>query len=183
MNRIAKPPRDNIVNISFLIESWEQMVRRQDQRTWRHASSDDTKRASMTDIFRAALEKHLILNSDRFDSYPKLKAAIREYVEQMRHTSDSMDLHEVAGSVDEECGGGWEEVHTAGRAEAKGKAKGKGKSKTPATGHGKSLGSQGGKGPQTGTRGEVDRAYLQYNCTKAKGKGREKKGVYVRSAR
>lgn len=44
------------------------------------------------------LERHLVLNSDRYDIYPKVKSAIRDYVEEMRHKSDPMQVGEVTGA-------------------------------------------------------------------------------------
>lgn len=47
------------------------------------------------DMFLAELERHLVLNSDRYGTYPKAKVAIRGYVGQMRHKSDTMEMDEV----------------------------------------------------------------------------------------
>lgn len=58
------------------------MVRRQDERTGRQALTDDTKRAIVMDMCPPEMERHFVLNSDRYDTYPKLKSAIRDYVEQ-----------------------------------------------------------------------------------------------------
>lgn len=116
-----------ISNVSFLIEKWEETVRRQDERTRRQALNDDTKRAIMMDMCPPELERHLLLNSDRYDTCAKVKAAIRDYGEQMRHKSDPMEVVEMAGDGDDEYDGEWEEVHAVGKDKNKGKGKGKAK--------------------------------------------------------
>lgn len=104
------------------------MVRRQDERTGRQALTDDAKRAIMMDVCLDELKRHLALNYfDRYDTYPKAKSAIRDYVELMRHNSDPMEIDEMAKAAEEEYEGKWEEVHAVGN--AKGKAKGKTKAK------------------------------------------------------
>lgn len=50
MSNILKLPKGNIENTSFLIETWEEMVWRQDERTGRQAPPNDTKQASMMDM-------------------------------------------------------------------------------------------------------------------------------------
>lgn len=44
---------------------------RQDERTGRRALTDETKRAIMMGMCLAELGRHLVLNSDRHDTYPK----------------------------------------------------------------------------------------------------------------
>lgn len=70
MNRILKPPKGRDDNISFMIEPWEDTVRRQDERTGRPALSDDTKRAIMMFMCPAELDRHLVLNPGRRETYP-----------------------------------------------------------------------------------------------------------------
>lgn len=40
----------------------------------------------------AELEKHHVLNSDRCETTPQVKSAIKDYAEQLRHKSDPMDV-------------------------------------------------------------------------------------------
>lgn len=94
-------------------------MRRQDGRTGRQASTDDTKRAIMTDMCPIELERHLVLNSDRYDTYAKVKSAIREYTEHMRHKSGPVEVDEIPQKADAKCDGEWEAVHGAGQAKGK----------------------------------------------------------------
>lgn len=71
MSKILRPPKGKVDNVSFLIEQWEEMVRKQDGRTGRQALTDDTKRAIMMKLCPPELERHLVLNSDRYDAHPK----------------------------------------------------------------------------------------------------------------
>lgn len=41
----------------------------------------------------------------RYDTYPKVKSAIRDNAEQMRHKSDPMEVDEMAHAADEEYDG------------------------------------------------------------------------------
>lgn len=89
----------------------------------------------MMDMCPPKEERRLLLNSDRYDTYPKVNAAIRDCVDQMRHRSDEsdpMDAGRVAYQVDCEYDGEWEEVQALGN----NKAKGKGKAKVKGTGKG-----------------------------------------------
>lgn len=72
------------------------------------------------------------LNSDRYDTYPTVKAAIKDYVEQMRQNTDIIDAFELSYPADAEHDGEWEEVFTIGNLKGKGKgnATGKGKNTT-----------------------------------------------------
>lgn len=56
----------------------------------------DTKRATTMDVCPAELDNHLILNSVRFDACPKVKAVIRDCMDQMRHKSDPREIDEMA---------------------------------------------------------------------------------------
>lgn len=69
MSKIWTPPKGKTDNLSFPIEEWEEMVRRQDQRTGRQALTDGTKKAIMMDMCPIELERRLVLNSDRHDAY------------------------------------------------------------------------------------------------------------------
>lgn len=60
----------------FLMEKREDILRRQDERTGRQAFTDETKNTIMMDMCPAELERHLILNSDRYDTHPKVKRGI-----------------------------------------------------------------------------------------------------------
>lgn len=44
MSMILKPPKENVEHIAFPVGTWEEMVRRQHERTGRQAITDDTKR-------------------------------------------------------------------------------------------------------------------------------------------
>lgn len=102
MSRILKPPKGKVDHIFFLIGKWEEVVRRQDERTGRQALADDMGRAIMMDTCPAELENHLILNSDRFDKDPKTKFATSDYAEQMRHKSSPIELDEMARFAEED---------------------------------------------------------------------------------
>lgn len=121
--------------------------------------------------------------------YAETKGVIRDYIEQMRHMPDQMELGENAASAQEAGECEWERVQRAASRE-KGKAKGTDKSKAPAEGNDKSADQQGGKGPQTGTRGHEDPDYFPHtghdggekggkamHCTKARGQSRGNNGV------
>lgn len=119
-------------NIDHIVlhEKWEVMVRRQDGRTGGQALADDTKRAMMIDTCPVQLERHLVLNPDRYDTDPKIKSAVREYVEQMRHEADPVDTNKNSYPIEEEHDGEWEQVYTIGDFKGegnKGKSDGKGK--------------------------------------------------------
>lgn len=47
------------------------------------------------------LERQLVLNSDFYGMYPKIKSANRESVEHMRQQSAAMDIDEMAHLADE----------------------------------------------------------------------------------
>lgn len=86
------------------------------------------------DMCPAELEKPFVLNSNRCDTYQKVKAAIRDSVEQMRHKSGSIDVDDVSHPADEEHHNEWEEVFAAGNLKGKGKGKYRGKGKGSAQG-------------------------------------------------
>lgn len=69
------------------LEAWRRLVHRVDP-----ASAQ----AIMMDTCPVELERHLMLNSDRFDMYPKVRPAIRDYIEQVRHQRDPMEVGETA---------------------------------------------------------------------------------------
>lgn len=77
------------------------MVRRQDERTGHHSLTEATERAIMMDTCPTELGRHRVLNSDRYNTYPYVKAAIRDYVEQMRHKSDPMEMDEAVCNADD----------------------------------------------------------------------------------
>lgn len=45
-----------------------------------------------------SLERHVMLKSDRLGTYRKVESSIRDYVEQLRHKSDPMDVGEMTCS-------------------------------------------------------------------------------------
>lgn len=135
--------------------------------------------------------EHWILNSGSFEGYPKVKAAIRDLAEQMRHKSDPMGLDEVAGPEEDEYDGPWEEMHTRGRAkrkrqgdrtwDIKGTREGLWHDDRPA-------GRQGGAERTVGTGGSRTllvqlpcrgkKGHQGMHCGRAKGNGGGKKGAY-----
>lgn len=66
----------------------------EDERTDRPARTDDAKRASMMDMGTFELECHLVLKSDMYDTYLKVKSATRDCV---KHTA--VLLRSAGGSV------------------------------------------------------------------------------------
>lgn len=72
----------------------------------------------MMEMCCVKLERRLVFDSDRHDTYPKVKPAIREYVEKLCHTSDPKELRRRV----EGCLGDAQAVGCA-----RGKAKGKGR--------------------------------------------------------
>lgn len=92
MSRVVKAQKGKVGDISFLIDNLEDMVRCQEDTTGTQAVIDGTKRAIIMDMCPAELDKHLIIRSNRFDLYPKVKTAIRNYAEQMRHKSGPTEL-------------------------------------------------------------------------------------------
>lgn len=98
--------------------------------------TDDTLRAIMMGMCPTELEKQAMLISDRFTTYLKVKAAIRESVEKLRHKPGQMELEDLAPFAGDECEGHCGEEHAAGDAKGEGKAKGKGKTKAPAKRYG-----------------------------------------------
>lgn len=87
-------------------------------------ASDDTK-AIVMDVCTVDLERHLVLNFGRRDPYPKAKSAITDYVEQLCHKPDPMDIYDMMYPASEEHDGEWEYVQAIEY--AKGKAKGAGR--------------------------------------------------------
>lgn len=63
---------------SFLVMRWKEVVRGQDERTGRQAMPDDSQRATMTDMCPADLEQRLVFDSGRFETCPKVEAAIQD---------------------------------------------------------------------------------------------------------
>lgn len=82
MSKTLKPPKGNIETISIFLDQLQEMVCRQDEHTGRQALTDDAKRAIMMDMCPVELERHLMLNSDRCDTYPKAMSGIRDKLEQ-----------------------------------------------------------------------------------------------------
>lgn len=158
MRTILKSPMGTIENSSFLIEKWKDMVRRQDERTGRQALADDTKRTIMMDMCPMELDRHLVPNSGRYVTYPKGKAAVRDYLEQMRDKSDPMEVGEMSDAADEVHEDGWEEVQAVARAH--GKSEGNGKS---AGKDGKGMGKSSGKG-KTWQEDPDKFPYTCHNC-------------------
>lgn len=60
------------------------MIRRQDEQTDRLALTDDASKAIMMDTGPFELQRRLVINFDRHHEHPKLKSAVRGFVEQMQ---------------------------------------------------------------------------------------------------
>lgn len=136
----------------------------------------------MTGMCLVELERHLVLNSDRYDTYPMVKSAIGDYVEQMRHKSDPMEVGEIAHQGKGDHDTEWDELQAIACGKGKGKNKGKGKGKDA---------KGAGKNSSRSKSGDEDPDYFPYKrhncgekghkaaqCGKDKCKGRERKGVY-----
>lgn len=89
------------------------MVRRPGERTGRQTLTNDTKRVVMMDTCPPELERHLVLKPDRYDTHPKVKSAMRDHVEQMRHKLDPMDIGDVTWHREEDYEDEWEEVQVS----------------------------------------------------------------------
>lgn len=72
-----------------------------------------------------------MLNSDRFDTCPEVRSAIREFIEQLRHKNDPMDVGQLAWSHERDDEVVWEDFHAIGH--AKGKSNGMAKRKRERT--------------------------------------------------
>lgn len=83
----------------------------------------------MMDMFHVQLKRHLVLNSDRYDTYPKVQSAIRDYVERTRHKSDPTEVGEMAQQGEDDHDTEWDELQAIAYGEGRGKNKGKGKGK------------------------------------------------------
>lgn len=79
----------------------------------------------MLDMCPTECERHLTLNSDRYDTYPNVNPAIRDCVEQMRHKSDPMGVAKVACQGEVEQDTEWDESHAIVHGTGKGKTKAK----------------------------------------------------------
>lgn len=55
-----------------------------------------------------------MFNSERHDTYTRVRVATRDYDEQTRHKSDPMETGEMADQVDEEYDGEWEAAQALG---------------------------------------------------------------------
>lgn len=104
MSDIVKPSRRMIEQIPCLIEERGESARRQSERTRRQALTVGTNRAIMIDTCTVELERRLVFNFDRCDTYPTVKWAIMDEVEQMRHEPDPMEIYEMAYPADDEYG-------------------------------------------------------------------------------
>lgn len=104
-------------------------MRRQQERTGRRALTDDTKQALILELCVVALERHLLIDSDRYGTYPKPNSVSRDSAKQTHHKSDHMRIDEMAHPADEEYGASREVVHAGGYAKGKSTGKGKGKGK------------------------------------------------------
>lgn len=146
------------------------------------ALTADTKRAIMMVMCPPVLERHLVLNSDR---YPEVRAAIRDYAEQMRK-SGPMDIGDMEEHADDEYHGEWEETQALGQRQggAKGKGKNKGRNSKGSLRKGRreEVARQDLAGgprllpiyvPQCG-----EKRHKAAQCGKRRGRRRGKKGVY-----
>lgn len=89
VGNILEPPKGKVANITSLVEKWEKRVRHQDERSGQQALTDDTQTAILMDTCTVKLDRHLALKSDRFDAYPNVGPAIRDYVGQLRHKRET----------------------------------------------------------------------------------------------
>lgn len=53
------------------------------------------------DMLSFELERHPVRNIGRYDTHPKLKTAVRDHVEQMRHKSGPLEIFEMAYAAEE----------------------------------------------------------------------------------
>lgn len=137
MSKTLKPPKGNIDNRECFIENGEERVRRQDERIGRQAMTDDTTLAMVMDMCLVDIERHLVLDFGRHDTYPKLKPAMMDCVEQTRHKPDPMDIDEMSRPHEEEHDGAWEDVYAVGISKGNGKGKNNDRGKLPCKGGGK----------------------------------------------
>lgn len=79
------------------MEKRGEMVRPQDERTGRQTLTDDTAKAILMDMCPDALARHLMLNANKFDTFPKVRFEIRDYVERIRRKGDPMENGVVRG--------------------------------------------------------------------------------------
>lgn len=77
------------------------MVRRQDERIGLESLVHDMKRGLIMVICPVALERHLVLSSDRYGSYPKVTSATRGWVVNVRYRSHPMAVDEMSGPAEE----------------------------------------------------------------------------------
>lgn len=68
------------------------MVSRHDESTGRQALTDDT----INVIMMGMCQHHLVLNSDRYHTYPNAKLTMRDSLEQLRHKSGLSDVGEMS---------------------------------------------------------------------------------------
>lgn len=59
MNKILKPSRGTVDNITFLVETWADMVRRQGGRSGRQSLADETTCTILMDMCSVELERHI----------------------------------------------------------------------------------------------------------------------------
>lgn len=167
-------------SMSWFIEKWEEMVRRQDERTGRQALTDDTKRAIVMDMCPVHLERHPVLNSDWHGTDPKAKSAIRDDVEQTWHRSAPLEIDDMSYPTEEEHDCQWEEAYAVGHANRKGKRKSKGKGKD---GKGAWKGAGNGQSGKSWRQGDTDQfACKCHDCGEKEGKQLWQKGC-LRSRR
>lgn len=155
MSRILKPPKGEVENTSPM-EQIGKMVRRKNAHTVRQSLTDDTIPTIVEDTCRVELGRHMVLNSDRSDTYPKVKSATRDHMEQMWHKSHPRDVDEMSRPQREKRDGGWEEMYAAGN------SKGQGKGQITGEGKGPSKGT--GNGRTRKQRNQEDAEHSQYRC-------------------
>lgn len=103
------------------------MVRRQSARTGEQSLNEDMARASVMDMCRVGLEKHLVL---------QMKAATLDIVEQKCQNSGVTEAGDMAYHSEEAYDKYREEIQAVEHAKGKGKAKGKGNGMSTWTGFG-----------------------------------------------
>lgn len=92
MSNILNAPSCKTGNVSLPTEKWEEMVRRQDDRTGRLALTNYTKRAIMKETCDAKSERHTVLNSVRREMRPNSQAGYRGLGAHIGSDGDRRDV-------------------------------------------------------------------------------------------
>ena len=93
MNKILNPDKvRKLADVPYAIAKWEDLVKRQENRTKEAVLLDSTRRAIIVNLCPEPMGDHLRTNMDRYDTYVKLKAAIQEYLDNKVQQSTPMDI-------------------------------------------------------------------------------------------